>query len=73
MKLKSSTNLYSVKIHPPAGWLKAADIYMNDQYGFAVDHHIHTIYALTWRQLSKKIDAWMKRHEHDIPIDWYII
>ena len=73
MLLKSSNNLYSVKFYPPTGWIKCADVYMNDTYGFAVDHHIHTIYSLTWRGLSRKVDKWMKEHEHDVPVDWYLM
>jgi|AntAceMinimDraft_6_1070360.scaffolds.fasta_scaffold00237_37 hypothetical protein len=64
--------LYSVRIHPSVSWLKCADIYMNDQHGFAVDHHIHTVYALTWRGLTRKINSWMKQHKHDVPVNWYI-
>jgi len=63
--------MYSVKFHPPTGWLKCADIYMNDAHGFSVDHHVETLYSFSWRRLGKKVDRWMKQHEHDIPIDWY--
>ena len=63
--------MYSVRVYYPNGFLKFADILMNDYPQPGVEHFVDTVYALTWRGLEKKINKWMSRHQYDLKIQIY--
>lgn len=48
------------------GFIKYAEIYVSDSW---LDTSVHqTFYDISWSRLSRRVNAWIYEHEHDILI-----